>query len=519
MTIALLWLGVGSAVGQSFRNELEKFGSFYYYLNSLYVDTPDNNTLIEEAIRGTLSNLDPHSAYLTAEEVKEEMTMMEGAFGGIGVSYGAVRDTLCVLDIVPHSPAAKASLCRGDRVVSINGTPTKGLHRDSLSSMVRGKVGTSLTLSVIGRGESEPRDVTLERGEIPITTVDAAYTLYNIGYIKVNRFAENTMEEFRRAYKSLGNISSGLILDLRGNGGGLLTQGIELAGFFLPKKCLITTTKGRTEKSYNHYSKGKGTYTTGPLVVLIDEGSASASELVSGALQDYDRAVIVGRQSFGKGLVQKQVIMDDGSALRITTSHYYTPSGRCIQRPFEKGKSKEYYFDHAKRMTDRYYRDSLAVVAPKFKTLNAGRTVLGGGGITPDVYVDIDTTKNYTFANLLHRKWVVTDVANEYFIDNLDSILNSYPTLDSFVEGWTVPEGMVDSVVARGIGSGVEPVEGSMDDSRELLGHYLKCAIALNLWGTEGYLRVNNTHIDECFTEAMNILLNPARYNAIIEKE
>ena len=516
VTIALLWLSVCSAVGQSFRNELEKFGSFYYYLNSLYVDTPDNDALIEEAIRSTLDALDPHSTYLTAEEVKADMAMLEGAFGGIGVSYGAVRDTLCVLDVVPGSPAAKASLCRGDRVVSINGTPTKGIDRDSLTSMVRGKVGTPLTLSVVKRGKSEPEDVSLVRGEIPISTVDAAYTLYNIGYIKVNRFAENTMEEFRKAYKSLGNISGGLILDLRGNGGGLLTQGIEMAGFFLPNKSLVTTTKGRTEKSYNHYSKGKGTYTAGPLVVLIDEHSASASELVSGALQDYDRAVVVGRQSFGKGLVQKQVVLDDGSALRITTSHYYTPSGRCIQRPFEKGKSKEYYFDHAKRMTDRYYRDSLAVVAPKFKTLNAGRTVLGGGGITPDVYVDVDTTKNYTFANLLQRGWVVADVANEYFIDNLDEILEAYPTLDTFVKEWNVPEGMVEAVVERGIASGVEPVEESMDDSRELLAYYIKCAVAINLWGTEGHLRVVNTHIDECFNEAMNILLNPERYAKLL---
>lgn len=516
VVIVALWsLGVGSAAGQSFRNELEKFGSFYYYLNSLYVDTPDNEVLIEEAIRSTLATLDPHSAYLSPEEVREDMKLMEGSFGGIGVSYGPVRDSLCVIDVVPDSPAAKAGIRRGDRLVAIDGVPTKGAQRDSLSAVVRGKVGTPITLTVARAGE-EPKEVVVRRGEIPISTVDAAYTIYNIGYIKVNRFAENTMEEFRKAYKSLGDISGGLILDLRGNGGGLLTQGIEMASFFLPKKCLITTTKGRTEKSYNHYSKGKGVYTTGPLVVMIDESSASASELVSGALQDYDRAVIVGRQSFGKGLVQKQVMMDDGSALRITTSHYYTPSGRCIQRPFEKGKSAEYYFDHAKRMTDRYYRDSLAVVAPKFKTLNAGRTVLGGGGITPDVYVDLDTTKNYTYANLLQQKYVVSDVANEYFVDNLQQLQTTYPTLDSFVEGWSASEEMVEAVISRGSAAGVEAVEESMADSRPLLAYYLKCSIALAMWGTEGYVKVANTHFEESFTEAVNILLNPTRYNSIL---
>ena len=516
VVIVALWsLGVGSAAGQSFRNELEKFGSFYYYLNSLYVDQLDNPALIEEAIRSTLATLDPHSAYLSPEEVKADMAMMEGSFGGIGVSYSPVRDSLCVMDVVPDSPADKAGIRRGDRVVAIDGVPTKGVSRDSLSAKVRGKVGTSLTLSVVKRG-GEQEELKLTRGEIPISTVDAAYTLYNIGYIKVNRFAENTMSDLRKAYKELGNISGGLILDLRGNGGGLLTQGIDMAGFFLPKKCLVASTRGRTEKTYNHYSKGKGTYTTGPLVVLIDEGSASASELVSGALQDYDRAVIVGRQSFGKGLVQKQVVMDDGSALRITTSHYYTPSGRCIQRPFEKGKSAEYYFDHAKRMTDRYYRDSLAVVAPKFKTLNAGRTVLGGGGITPDVYVDIDTTKNYTFANLLNQKMVVSDVAGEYTIDNLDDLTSNYPTLEAFVESWTTPAEVVEECIKRGVADGVEPAEESMEDSRWLLGHYIKATIALNLWGTEGYVRVANTHFEDSFEEAMNILLNPERYREML---
>lgn len=513
--VTVLVLGVGSASGQSFRNELEKFGSFYYYLNSLYVDELDNESLVEEAIRSTLAALDPHSAYLSPEEVQAEMRMMEGSFGGVGVAFGPVRDSLCVLDVVPDSPAAKAGIKRGDRVMAIEGESTKGLSRDSLATKVRGKVGTPIVLTVVSGGEA-PREVRLTRGEIPISTVDAAYRVGNVGYIKVNRFAENTMQEFRKAFKSLGDIDGGLILDLRGNGGGLLSQGIEMAGFFLPKKCLVTTTKGRTEKSYNHYSKGKGTYTTGPMVVLIDESSASASELVSGALQDYDRAVIVGRQSFGKGLVQKQVIMDDGSALRITTSHYYTPSGRCIQRPFEKGKSADYYFDHAKRMTDRYYRDSLAVVAPKYKTLNTGRTVLGGGGITPDIYVDIDTTKNYTYANLLQQKYIVADVANEYFMDNLSYLEASYPTLDSFVEGWNATEELVEESIRRGVEAGVEPVEGSMEDSRTLLGYYIKCTIATNLWGMEGYMKVANTHFEEGFTEAVNVLLNPARYGEIL---
>ena len=513
--VATTLLSVDVASGQSFQKDLEKFGSFYYYLNSLYVEGPDNATLIEEAIRSTLERLDPHSAYLTAEQVKAEMDMFDGAFGGVGVSFGIVRDELYVISTSEGSPAHKASLAEGDKIVAIDGRSTKGIHRDSLTTLVRGKVGSPITLSVVKHGAYEAQDVVLQRGEIAIPTIDAAYTLYNIGYIKVNRFAENTMEEFRKAFESLGPIE-GFILDLRGNGGGLLRAGIDLAGFFLPRNTLITSTSGRTEQTYNHYSKTKGKYTNGPVVVLIDEFSASASELVAGALQDYDRAVIVGRQSFGKGLVQKQVVMDDGSALRITTSHYYTPSGRCIQRPFEKGKTAEYYFDHAKRMTDRRYRDSLAVVAPKYKTLKNGRMVLGGGGITPDVYIDHDTTKDFTFANELQQRWIITDLANETFVDNREALRAAYPTIEDFVKGYSTPEALIDEAVRRGSEEGIEVDEDSLAQSRELVGYYLKSALGSAMWGSEGGVRVANSHTEPTFGSAMSIIADRARYNAVL---
>ena len=514
-TIATTLLSVGVASGQSFQKDLEKFGSFYYYLNSLYVDQPDNGALVEEAIRSTLESLDPHSAYLTADEVKRDMEVFEGAFGGIGVSCGTIEGELYVIDTSEGSPAHKAGLAEGDKIVALDGRSTNGVHRDSLTTIVRGKVGTPITLSVVKRGANEPQEITLQRSEIAIPTIDAAYTLYNIGYIKVNRFAENTMEEFRAAFEQLGPIE-GFILDLRGNGGGLLRAGIELAGFFLPRNTLITSTSGRTEQTYNHYSKTKGKYTSGPVVVLIDEYSASASELVAGALQDYDRAAIVGRQSFGKGLVQKQVVMDDGSALRITTSHYYTPSGRCIQRPFEKGKSAEYYFDHAKRMMDKRYRDSLAVVAPKYTTLRNGRTVLGGGGITPDIYIDHDTTKNYTYANRLQNELVVTDVANEIFIKELDALRATWTSLDKFVAEYEVSDQMVERTVEHGKNLGIEPDQENPADNNELLKHYLKGALATAMWGTEGYIRVANSHLDPSYGQAMGLIVDRQRYNTLL---
>ena len=392
-----------AAQNEDDARQFQKLAQVFRYLSGLYVDEVEMKPVVEGAITGMLEELDPHSAYIGAEEMKGVQESFDGEFSGIGVEFNVLRDTVIVVNTIAGGPAERVGVRANDRIVRIDTLDAVGMSRTDVPKHLRGKTGTKVGIDVVRHGTPGRLHFVIVRDKIPLNTVDASYLAgEGIGYIKVNRFGRTTMDEFTEAYRKLGR-PEGLILDLRGNGGGLLEQAIGMAGFFLPRGAVIVSTEGRAVPASSFRAQTNGEDLKGRLVVLIDESSASASEIVAGAVQDWDRGVVVGRPSFGKGLVQRQIGLSDGSAVRITVARYHTPSGRVIQRPYEKGKRREYYLDHLRRYNDAA-RDSLDAAAPAYRTLRTGRTVYGGGGIRPDILVEADTAgfSNY-YGELIRR--------------------------------------------------------------------------------------------------------------------
>ena len=402
-----------AAQNEDDARQFQKLAQVFRYLSGLYVDEVEMKPVVEGAITGMLEELDPHSAYIGAEEMKGVQESFDGEFSGIGVEFNVLRDTVIVVNTIAGGPAERVGVRANDRIVRIDTLDAVGMSRTDVPKHLRGKTGTKVGIDVVRHGTPGRLHFVIVRDKIPLNTVDASYLAgEGIGYIKVNRFGRTTMDEFTEAYRKLGR-PEGLILDLRGNGGGLLEQAIGMAGFFLPRGAVIVSTEGRAVPASSFRAQTNGEDLKGRLVVLIDESSASASEIVAGAVQDWDRGVVVGRPSFGKGLVQRQIGLSDGSAVRITVARYHTPSGRVIQRPYEKGKRREYYLDHLRRYDDAA-RDSLDAAAPAYRTLRTGRTVFGGGGIRPDILVEADTAGFSNYYGELIRRGIVADFVGDW---------------------------------------------------------------------------------------------------------
>ena len=473
--------------------QLQKLVQFYRYLVGFYIDEVDSGKLVEDAIVKVLSELDPHSTYIDAEEMTGVREDFDGSFSGIGVEFRVMDDTVRIVNTIAGGPSADVGILPNDRIVKVNGESIVGVKQTEVPKLLRGKEGTKVDIEVVRHGVAEPLGFTIVRRQIPINSVDAAYMITpKTAYIKVNRFARKTMDEIVEAMDKMPNAKQ-VILDLRSNSGGLIEPSIEMAGYFLPKDREVVSTEGRVIPKESYKARKGGVFTRGEVIVLIDEFSASASEIVSGALQDWDRATIIGRPSFGKGLVQRQIPMVDGSAVRLTVARYHTPTGRVIQRPFENGKREEYYANLTKRLSEELPLDSATLDSlPKYRTLIKGRTVYGGGGIMPDIIVKSDTSNYSDYWAELSRRGILAEFVVDYLDMHRSELESQFSTDDQFVEEFEVGDEMIESLVVFAEGRGIARNDEELAISRRSIAEITKALIAQRLWDSTAYFKVVN---------------------------
>ena len=426
-------------------------------INDHYVDSVDSNKLVEDAIRGMLEKLDPHSAYSTAEQTKRLNEPLQGSFDGIGVQFNILDDTLLVIQTITGGPSEKAGVMAGDRIISVADTAIAGVKmpQEEIMKRLRGPRGTTAHLGILRDGIEDTIYIDVVRDKIPLNSVDAAFMVtQRTGLIRFSNFSITTHKEVTTAIEDLKQKGMrNLILDLTQNGGGYLQAAAELASEFLPKGDMVVYTKGRAGyASQTMRSFGGDAFQEGKVVVLVDEYSASAAEILAGAIQDQDRGIVVGRRTFGKGLVQRPVNLPDGSMIRLTISKYYTPSGRCIQKPYEKGKEKEYRMDVINRFNHGELTNADSIHFPdslKFQTLRKGRTVYGGGGIMPDYFVPLDTTKNTSLYRQIVAKRILIDANLRHLAKHRNELKEKYPTFEDFRHKYEVPEEIIENIYAE----------------------------------------------------------------------
>lgn len=413
-----------------------KLYDLLYTIDDQYVDTVNIDELVESALPDILKGLDPHSVYMNPDQVEQSMAELNGYFSGIGVQFLQYRDSVMITNIIQGGPSEKLNLKPGDRIISADGVSLVGkdVTTDFIMKKLKGQIDTQVRLSIVRPGESSPFDVVVVRGNVPVRTVSSHYMITpETGYISINSFGESTYPEFLAALANLNQYDfQSLVIDLRGNLGGYMSAAVSIANEFLPKGKLIVYTEGRKSPREEYKSDGRGAYQDLPLVILIDETSASASEILAGAIQDNDRGTIIGRRSFGKGLVQVPVEFSDGSVVRLTKARYYTSSGRCLQKPYKAGNGENYEDDLINRLNhgEYYSMDSIKTNGEKYHT-EGGRIVYGGGGVIPDYFVGIDTTDITSYYKDLYMSGLINKFAIE-FVDNNRSKLTSFDDVESF---------------------------------------------------------------------------------------
>lgn len=478
----------------------EKFATLLNYIEHMYVDTVNANKLTEAAIVKLLEELDPHSVYISKEELNEANEPLQGSFDGIGVQFNIYHDTILVVEPIQGGPSEKLGIRPGDKIVEIEKETVAGvgIKNSDVLKKLRGPKGTIVNVGIERKGSKELLRYAIVRDKIPIYSIDASYmTAPGIGYIKISRFAKTTMEELRIAISDLKKEGmKDLILDLQGNGGGLLNAAVEMCDEFISGDKVLVYTEGRAFPRENFKANPKitGSFEKGRLVVLIDESSASASEIVSGAIQDWDRGLIVGRRSFGKGLVQRPVPLPDGSAVRLTVQKYYTPTGRCIQKPYDDGV-ESYMNDREKRFKsgEFFSIDSLRLPdSLKYYTNVKKRTVYGGGGILPDVFVPLDTTENSQYFSDLLRTGVNNDWVLSYVNRHREELLEQYPDIKSFEEKYVVPESGMQEMIKLLEEKKVPYVEKDYKTSEHAIKLRTRALIARNLYDNESFYYIIN---------------------------
>lgn len=520
-----LALSLTTTAQRSMPQAMQKLLNAEYAISSLYVDTVNEDKLVEDAIKGMLENLDPHSSYTDAKETKELEEPLQGEFSGVGIQFNMNKDTLYVIQTVPGGPSERVGVLAGDRIIYVNDTVIAGvkMKNSDIQKRLRGKKGTNVTIKVKRPGVKDLITFRITRDNIPLHSIDAQYMLdERTGYLRISRFGAKTHEEMMDALKELKKQGmTQLIMDLNDNGGGYLNAAIDMCNEFLDRGQLMVYTEGENSPRNEANANGWGEHKDLHMVVMVNQYSASAAEIFAGAMQDWDRAVIVGRRTFGKGLVQRPFKFEDGSMMRLTVARYYTPSGRCIQKPYNRGDKKAY----EKELLDRanegefYCLDSIQINdTVRYTTRLNHRTIYGGGGVMPDVFVPVDTSEYSTYYRDLTAKGIINQYAIKYVDKNRKAIAKQFKTVKDFDRGFTVSDEMMKDFIAMGENDSIKFDEEKYRTSERLLKDIIKGLIARDTYGDQSAYSVIINHRNHDLQAAYEVLNDRERYDRLLRE-
>ncbi len=520
-----LALSLTGSAQRSMPQALQKLLNAEYAISSLYVDTVNEDKLIEDAIKGMLESLDPHSSYTDAKETKELEEPLQGEFSGVGIQFNMNQDTLYVIQTVPGGPSERVGVLAGDRIITVDDTTIAGvkMKNSDIQKRLRGKKGTQVTIKVKRPGVKELITFRITRDNIPLHSIDAQYMLdERTGYLRISRFGAKTHEEMMDALKELKKQGmTQLVMDLSDNGGGYLNAAIDMCNEFLDRGQLMVYTEGENSPRNEANANGWGEHKDLHMVVMVNQYSASAAEIFAGAMQDWDRAVIVGRRTFGKGLVQRPFKFDDGSMMRLTVARYYTPSGRCIQKPYSRGDKKAYEKELLDRANEgEYYSlDSIQINdTVRYTTRLNHRTIYGGGGVMPDVYVPVDTSEYSTYYRDLTAKGIINQYVIQYVDKNRKSLNKQFNSVKAFDNGFIVSDEMMRDFIAMGEKDSVKYDEEKYRTSEQLLKDIIKGLIARDVYGDQSAYNIIINHRNKDLQAAIEVLNDRERFDRLLRE-